>query len=209
MTTDDSRDNSIAGQQDPAKIAGSMNGSSEESPEILTEDERIALRALRLSDSALIVRWRNNDRVRQNYIYQEKFTLEGQERYFHSKVETKEVFQFIILEKPSLRPVGSCVLSDYDPAAGQAECGVFIGEDDATGKRYAESALRLMNDYGFDRLGLSRIIARVFTDNIGSITASRRAGLRTIDTLPNVKRTDGSVKDMILIEITKDERDHG
>ena len=63
----------------------------------IASDGNLKMRALTLEDSQLIVDWRNNPRVRSRYIYREPFTLEGQERYFHEKVESGQVAQFIFL----------------------------------------------------------------------------------------------------------------
>ena len=67
----------------------------------IASDGKLKMRALTLEDSQLIVDWRNNPRVRSRYIYREPFTLEGQERYFHEKVESGQVAQFIFCEERS------------------------------------------------------------------------------------------------------------
>lgn len=183
------------------------NGNMSNALTIIAEDEKIALRPLTLEDSALVVKWRNNPRVRKNYIYQKEFTLEGQERYFREVIATGRAYQFVILEKPSLRPVGCTVLADPDREQGTAEYGNFIGEDDALGNAYSSHAMQLTSQYASRELGLYRLLGRIFVDNTESIRSSERGGMHPVRLLPDVERTDGTRKDMLLMEIVA--KDHG
>lgn len=160
-------------------------------------DDKIRIRPLTLEDSQLIVDWRNNPRVMSRYIYREKFTLEGQERYFHKRVETGQVAQFIAEEIASGKPIGCVVLDDIQPQ--YAECGNWIGEDWAIGKGYSARMIRLACAYGFRELGLEDIVARIFEDNPASLHSYERAGFEIAGVLPAVECTDGSHKDMMFL----------
>ena len=87
-----------------------------------------------ISDTALIVKWRNNDSVRQNFIFQEPFTCEMHEAWMKNRVQTGEVVQYIIEDKITNEAVGSVYLRDTNAKNKSAEYGIFIGEDDAIGK---------------------------------------------------------------------------
>lgn len=63
------------------------------------QGKRVFLRPLSLEDSPLVVRWRNNPRVRENYIYREPFTLEGQEAYYRDVIQAGKAVQAVICEK--------------------------------------------------------------------------------------------------------------
>ena len=168
--------------------------------EILKGD-RLYLRKMTLDDSALIVAWRNQDWVRKNYIYREQFTLDGQKAYFHNKIETGEVVQFIVCELENDRPVGCTILNDFDYGNGHAEYGMFLGERTAAGKGYSSEMVRLTLHYAFADLRLKRVVCRIFTDNIPSIKGCERGGFRIADTMPDVECSDGTVKDMYLLEV--------
>ena len=74
----------------------------------IASDGKLKMRALTLEDSQLIVDWRNNPRVRSRYIYREPFTLEGQERYFHEKVESGEtrwMRDYLVIEVDGTRVI--------------------------------------------------------------------------------------------------------
>ena len=176
----------------------------------IASDGNLKMRALTLEDSQLIVDWRNNPRVRSRYIYREPFTLEGQERYFHEKVESGQVAQFIFCEERSGEdgrcfdlPIGCAVLDDIHPQ--YAECGDWIGEDSAIGKGYSASMIRLACDYGFRVLGLSDIVCRIFEDNPASLKGYERAGFQIAGVLPSVECTDGARKDMYFLRLRRED----
>ncbi len=161
------------------------------------EDEKLFLRPLTLEDSELIVRWRNNPRVRCRYIDRRPFTPEGQRRYYREKVAAGKVMQFIAVEKETGEPIGCVVLDDLHPQ--YAECGNWIGEDAAVGKGYSPRMIRLACAYAFRRMGFTDIVARIFADNPASLRSYERAGFAAVGVLPQVESTDGERKDMLLL----------
>ena len=164
---------------------------------------RIALRPMEYEDCEAIVRWRNNERVREHYVYRERFTLEGQRRYFHDKVEKGLVWQYMICERArENRPIGCMVFTDWEPDKNQIEYGLFIGEDDAAGKGYGTEAIRLGMTHAFRRFGVGKVVCRIFTDNLPSLASNEKAGYRRAELLRGVACSDGEKKDMWLLEIT-------
>ncbi|SEG22320.1 Protein N-acetyltransferase, RimJ/RimL family [Butyrivibrio sp. Su6] len=168
---------------------------------MLVVGEKVALRLMTREDTDLIVKWRNNQRVRDNFVYREKFTNETHENWIKTKVETGEVVQLIICEKNNdNRPVGSVYFRDIDNTAHSAEYGIFIGEDDAIGKGYGNETAVLATEYARKELGLTKLILRVFTYNEVAIRSYEHAGFVKIKDLPLVECSDGEKSDMILME---------
>lgn len=164
---------------------------------------RISLRPMAYEDCEAIVRWRNNERVRGNYVYRERFTIEGQRRYFHDKVETGQVWQYMICERErGDRPIGCMVFTDWEPERDQIEYGLFIGEDDAAGRGYGTEAIRLGMTHAFGRFHVGKVVCRIFTDNLPSLASNEKAGYRRAGLLPDVECSDGTRKDMVMLEIT-------
>ena len=152
--------------------------------------KKIQIRRMTEDDTDLIVTWRNNPRVRHNFIYRKPFTKEGHENWIHTMVDTGKVVQFIIEERSSGKPVGSVYLRDIDPECRKAEYGIFIGEDWAVGKGFGSEAAGLAVQYGFEKLNLHKIFLRVFADNLPAIHSYEKAGFKQ----------EGYFKDEIYIE---------
>ncbi|SCY25683.1 GNAT family N-acetyltransferase [Butyrivibrio sp. INlla14] len=167
---------------------------------IIKTGEQVCLRLITSEDTELIVKWRNNERVRQNFVYRVPFTREIHENWLQTQVFAGRVVQMIICEKNNgNRPVGSVYLKYITEDKSEAEYGVFIGEDDATGKGYGNETARLAVEYARD-LGLKRLILRAFSYNSVAIKSYENAGFREYQKLPMVECSDGIKSDMILME---------
>ena len=168
----------------------------------LIQGSKVALRLMTEDDTDLIVRWRNNPRVRNNFIYRETFTPETHKGWIENHVKKGDVYQMIICDlNDNGRPVGSIYYRDIDNVKKEAEYGIFIGEDDALGKGYGNETAELALKVARDNLGLKHIILRVFNDNTAAWRSYEHAGFKKMQDLPAVRCSDGEVKDMILMEV--------
>lgn len=140
------------------------------------EKAGIYLRQMTYDDTDFIVKWRNSDEVRRNFIYQELFTREGHEHWIRTKVETGEVVQMMICDLASAIPVGSVYIRDIDRHHNKAEYGIFIGEASARGRGVGTAAARLMLRYCFEEAKLHRIYLRAFAENVRAIRSYEKAG---------------------------------
>ncbi len=127
--------------------------------------KNLILRPITFDDTEMIVKWRNNPSVVQNFIFREKFTKEMHENWMRTKVEPGQVIQYIVEEKKPGRPIGSVYFRDVNENYNSAEFGIFIGEDDARGKGYGKEITSLFVRYGFESLGLHRIQLRLVKGN--------------------------------------------
>lgn len=165
----------------------------------------IGLRKMKIDDCEKIVEWRNNERVRERYVYREKFSLEAQQKYYKEQVQTKNVFQYMICElNNNDRAIGSVVFKDYKLSDRQIEYGLFIGEDDTIGKGYGKETAQLSMELGFEKFEVDRIISSIFCDNIPSLVIHIKAGMLPCMILHDVECTDGERKDMIILEAKRD-----
>ena len=168
--------------------------------QILKSGELVSLRMITRQDTELVVKWRNNQRVRDNFVYREHFTNEIHENWLETMVFTGKVVQMIIMEKETQRPVGSVYFRYDDDSREDAEYGIFIGEDDAIGKGYGNETAKLAVEYARDELGIKRLMLRAFSFNTAAIKSYEHAGFVKYQDLPGVMCSDGQKSDMILME---------
>lgn len=161
----------------------------------------IYLRMMTYEDTENIVRWRNSDSVRKNFIYQALFTKESHENWIRTMIDTGKVVQMIICEKESDRPIGSVYLRDIDRMHQKAEYGIFIGEEDARGKGYGSSAARLMIKYAFEEMQLHRLFLRVYAENVRAIRSYEKAGFVKEAYLREDVCIDGKYHNIVLMGI--------
>ncbi len=168
---------------------------------MLVDGKNISLRIMTTDDTENIVKWRNNPRVRKNFVYREIFTAAIHENWIKTKVQTGYVFQMIVCEKNNNnRPIGSVYFRDIDHEKLTAEYGIFIGEDDAIGKGYGNEIAVLATDYAKDVMKLKSVILRTFLSNEAAIKSYEHAGFVKVKDLPAVECSDGFIADMILME---------
>lgn len=140
--------------------------------------DKLVIKPISSEHTSMIVKWRNNLNVRSNFIFQEPFTEEMHNAWLKNKVEQGDVVQFIVYTKENDIPIGSVYLRDIDRVHQKAEFGIFIGEDIARGKGYGTEATKLLCQYGFKKLGLHKIMLRVFSFNQAAIKAYENAGFK-------------------------------
>lgn len=142
------------------------------------ETAGIYLRQMTYEDTDLIVKWRNQDAVRKNFIYQETFTKEGHENWMKAKIETGQAVQMMICLIGSDMPVGAVNIQHIDRNHSKAEYGIFIGEDSARGRGIGTAAAKLMLRYCFEEEKLHRIYLRALAGNIAAIRSYEKAGFQ-------------------------------
>lgn len=143
---------------------------------MIIKGKRIYLKSINEDDTNLIIKWRNNPRVRKNFIFQEKFTEKTHNNWLKNKVYTGNTAQFIIIEQKTNKPLGSVYLRDIDNINEKAEFGIFIGEDDFCGKGYGKEATSQIIMYGFSQLKLNKIFLRVLENNAIAINSYIKSG---------------------------------
>lgn len=161
------------------------------------EDNNLILRPITDTDTPFIVRWRNTENVRKNFLYRGDFTEETHRKWLKEKVKTGEVIQYIIEYKK--QDVGSVYLRDIDYDNSSAEFGIFIGEDSARGKGIGTKAAKMILDYGHKKLGLHRIFLRLLTENIPAYKSYREAGFVTDGIFRDMKKIDGKFVDIMFM----------
>ncbi|MBQ7955101.1 MAG: GNAT family N-acetyltransferase [Lachnospiraceae bacterium] len=173
-------------------------------------DGNIYLRLMTLEDTEDIVRWRNQEEVRSNFIYQELFTVQSHERWVETMVKTGKVVQMVICEEETGKGIGSVYIRDIDHKHHKGEYGIFIGEPSGRGRGIGTAAAKLMLQYGFKELSLHKIFLRVFADNIQAIRSYEKAGFVQEAYLKDDVCIDGKYRDMLFMAVigeTKNEID--
>lgn len=174
------------------------------------ESDKILLRKMDYNDTENIVKWRNSDGVRKNFIYQELFTRESHEHWIKTMVETGITDQLIICVKANPSdgegtPVGSVYIRDIDEKHNKAEYGIFIGEDSFRGMGIGSETARLMVEYCFRIRKLHRLFLRVFADNEQAIRSYEKAGFVREALLRDDVCIDGVYRDIVLMGLINPE----
>ena len=161
--------------------------------------ENVILRPITGEDTPLIVKWRNNPSVRENFIFRETFTAEMHERWLNTRVASGEVVQYIIEDRSENKPVGSVYFRDVDMKNRSAEYGIFIGEESARGRGFGSETARLFTGFGFETLKLHRISLRLLSENHAAEKSYEKAGFIREGVFRDMVFLDGKYRDVIFM----------
>ena len=173
---------------------------------MILEGKNIYLRPMTGEDTDLIVKWRNEDFVRKNFIYQKPFTREGHLNWVETMVKTGKVVQFIICTSEN-KPVGSVYLRDIDETHHKAEYGIFIGEREALSKGYGTEAAKLMIRYAFEERKLHKLMLRVLAGNDRAKKSYENAGFVQEAYLKDDVYPEDGYRDVILMAVINPEKE--
>ena len=163
--------------------------------------EKILLRPITVEDTDDIVRWRNKDFVKNNFIYRGEFTREGHLNWIKTRVETGEVIQFVIYEAEKNRKIGSVYLRDVDTNLREAEYGIFIGEEDGLGKGYGTETCRLMVDFARRELKLKKLRLRLLEKNVAARKSYEHSGFAITEGKTDIQNSETVIfMEMVLNE---------
>jgi RimJ/RimL family protein N-acetyltransferase len=139
---------------------------------------RLYLRDVRPEDvNENYYRWMNDPEV-MRFLESRFFpnSLESLRQYVTAKQGDRNNVFLAIVRHEDDRHIGNIKLGPIDWIHRLAEVGILIGEKDCWGKGYATEAIRLVVEYGFNRLDLHKHTAGCYGNNEGSTRAFERAG---------------------------------
>lgn len=135
----------------------------------------VKLRALEPSDLDILYSWENDDRVwfsSSNTRPVSKQTLQFFIDSINDIYTDKQVRLVIEYENT---PVGCVDLFDFEPLHQRAGVGIMIDENHE-GKSLAHEALKELQNYAFNQLGLHQLYCNVSQNNERSIHLFNRSG---------------------------------
>ncbi|OSI34751.1 GNAT family N-acetyltransferase [Bradyrhizobium canariense] len=141
----------------------------------LPEGNNLALREIRLDDSAQIIAWRN-DPVLGKFMTREKLTLTQQEEFFRNYRARADDYYFIAEFKSSKKPAASIALANLDFAAKRGEVARLIVDPGA--RLFVAEVFDLLLAFAFVQLGLSVVVANVQNKNVLSKSLHIRLGFQ-------------------------------
>jgi RimJ/RimL family protein N-acetyltransferase len=142
------------------------------------EAHGVVLRRLRREDIERVRAWRNQPGVNRFMERREEITREGQERWFAGLDPARQFFYLIEWQG---HDVGVVNLKDLDAAAGCAEGGIYIADAQHRNGLAGLAAMLAMYDFGFEVLGLRRVVIHVLRDNPRAIRFNQGLGFRLAD----------------------------
>ena len=167
------------------------------------EGERICLLPIshQQSDTEHIIRWRNQDYIRNRFIDRSLITIQSHKQWLDNMVDSGRVIQFMIYLKVENKPIGSVYLKNIDYCNEKAEFGIFIGEVDCLHKGIGQEAAKMILRYAFAHLHLHKIYLRVFAWNQEAVCCYKKVGFEEEACLEADVKIEEQYYDIILMAV--------
>lgn len=140
--------------------------------------KNIKLRTINKGDTDIILKWRNSKAVVDNFIDRRPVTKDIHLNWYKTKIQTGKVVQFIAYDQLNKKNFASTYLKDIDKTHKKAEFGIFIGEDEYRSKGFGKIITKQTLNFGFKKLKLNKIYARVLTYNSPSYNMFKNLGFK-------------------------------
>jgi RimJ/RimL family protein N-acetyltransferase len=127
------------------------------------------------------------------------------ESLYRSSTEPNDTLVFVIVERSTGRPVGTCGLYLIQWICRRADFRIIIGEPSAWNKGLGSEAARLVVACGFDRLNLETIYLGVNTENKRAIGSYERAGFVREGVRRKLIYRNGRYYDALMMSILREE----
>lgn len=143
-------------------------------------DGDIVVRDISLDDcNQTYVSWLKNTNVNQfletRWIEQDVDTIKS---FVKGQIESNNNYLFAITIKCSdqYKHIGNIKIGGINPHHHYSEISYFIGDESYHGKGIATKAIELVSDFAFKKLGVHRIQASFYEENIATQKALEKAG---------------------------------
>lgn len=168
------------------------------------ETERLYLSPTSVDDAAKYVEWLNNHEI-SKYLggTSRIYNLEDEKKWIEETNQNGYVFAIVSKDKDKL--IGNCGFVSLDKFKGNAEIGIFIGDNDYLGKGYGTEILKALVKYGFDHLLLNNIMLKVFSFNERAIKSYKKVGFKEFGRRHKCYNIENTWYDEIYMEILRED----
>ncbi|HDV4355420.1 TPA: GNAT family N-acetyltransferase [Staphylococcus aureus] len=159
---------------------------------------QINLRALKKSDSDLILNWMKNDKLR--YLIGTTFPVTEleHENWFQNKMLEKDNRIFVI-ELESEAAIGIVGFKNLDWINSNSELFIYIGDENYWGKGFGKEALKLLINFAFSSLNLHMLYLEIFSYNDNATKMYEKLGFKQDGVLRQSKYQNGQYYDKIIM----------
>ena len=167
--------------------------------------ERLILRPVTLDDAEDMFTYGSNDNVTKYVLWNTHESIEDSKGFIEMVLETYKMHPFyhwgIEFEGKFIGTIDYVMLQEHNKVG---EIGYVLAEE-YWNKGIVTEAARKVIDFGFNELGLVRIQARCFTENIGSFRVMEKTGMTHEGTLRKAMFAKGRHRDIEMYAITDED----
>ncbi|WP_352418691.1 GNAT family protein [Proteiniborus sp.] len=170
--------------------------------------KRIILREYRKEDLTYIRKWVNNLEITQHlsHIFLYPHTMNATESFLNSMLDGSSGMKgFIIANKETEEYIGQIDLIKIDWVNRVGTLGIVIGNTEKLGKGYGTEAIKLIQEFAFNKLNLHKLDLEVRAYNKRAIKCYKKCGFIEEGRIRENYFIDGKYTDTLFMGILKNE----
>lgn len=170
--------------------------------------ERIILREYRKEDLPYMRKWVNNPEITQylSHIFLYPHTISATESFLNSIIDgSSGIKGFIIAHKENEEYIGQIDLINIDWVNRIGTLGIVIGNTEKLSKGYGTEAIKLIQEFAFNRLNLHKLDLEVRAYNDRAIKCYKKCGFVEEGRFRENYFIDGKYTDTLFMGILKSE----
>jgi RimJ/RimL family protein N-acetyltransferase len=149
---------------------------------------QITLRPITLEYGKYIVKWRNNEHVKDHCMTKSEISLESNEVFFNTYIRTGKYKQFIVERTDecigvAFYPIATVYLKNMDYGNKRCELCIFTSDDEEWRSESQKIALKMLVDKAFNEYGMHKVYSYVFRKFPEEIELLMKVGFMTEVTL--------------------------
>lgn len=169
---------------------------------------RIILREYRKEDLPYMRKWVNNAEITKylSHIFLYPHTLNATEDFLNSMLQgSSGIKGFIIAYKETEEYIGQIDLINIDWVNRVGTLGIVIGTTEYLGKGYGTEAIKLIQEFAFNKLNLHKLDLEVRAYNERAIRCYKKCGFKEEGRIRENYFIDGKYTDTLFMGILKSE----
>ena len=171
----------------------------------ILEGSRVKFVALEKSHLSLRADFINDPEVQNTLNFDYPTSLSKTEAWFSKVCLSPTRTEFAITDIDTNAVIGFAGYIDINYKSLKAELYIFIGDKSYWSKGYGSEAYKILTNYGFQELGLSRVYGYQLEDNVKAEKCVLKLGWSIEGLLRNDIFSHGEIKSRKVISILKDD----
>jgi RimJ/RimL family protein N-acetyltransferase len=167
---------------------------------VFAHGSTVELRTIEREDLNFLHEHINNPKIRRTFDQRTPINHEQEQSYFSDLVCDDDLVNLLLCVDS--RPVGTVEFNPLDQEQGIGDIGAWIAPDEWR-NGYASDAIRAMISYGFEDLGLHKVVGRVLEPNESSQRMLENIGFVREGTLRSEQYFEGCYVDVYRYGILK------
>jgi RimJ/RimL family protein N-acetyltransferase len=170
--------------------------------------DRIVLRDYRKEDLPYMRKWVNDNEITKylSNIFLYPHTLHDTESFLNSLLEGRAGYKgFVIANKDTEEYIGQIDLIKIDWVNRVGTLGIVIGTKENLGKGYGTEAIKLLQEFAFNKLNLHKLELEVRDFNVRAINCYKKCGFIEEGRKRESFFADGKYHDTVIMGVLKRE----